>query len=110
MPDRSTLARAVYDVAHITGTFRLRRLLPNGTLKTIGGTGGFIGSLNDGALATDSSIFPVAMAFDSHGEIDVSKGLWNIAPLRRREGPEVVKFEWPVHHFVECGFAGPALV
>ena len=24
MPDRSTLARAVYDVAHITGTFRLR--------------------------------------------------------------------------------------
>src|SRR3954447_4733100 len=24
MPDRSTLARAVYDTAHITGTFRLR--------------------------------------------------------------------------------------
>ena len=24
MPDRSTLARSVYDVAHITGTFRLR--------------------------------------------------------------------------------------
>jgi orotate phosphoribosyltransferase len=24
MPDRTTLARAVYDVAHITGTFRLR--------------------------------------------------------------------------------------
>ena len=54
------------------GTFRLRRLVSDGTLKTIAGTGGFIGSLNDGVPATDASVCPVGLAIDAHDGIDVT--------------------------------------
>ena len=55
-----------------TGTFRLRELLGDGTLKTIGGAGGILGPQNDGVPATEAAIYPVAMTVDSRGEIDVS--------------------------------------
>ena len=54
------------------GSFRLRRLMSDSTLKTIGGTGGFIGSLIDGVPATEASICPVGLAVDAHDGIDVS--------------------------------------
>jgi sugar lactone lactonase YvrE len=55
-----------------TGSGRLRRLMSDGTLKTIAGTGSFIGSLTDGLPATQASVYPVGLAVDSRGGIDVT--------------------------------------
>ncbi|HEY8181960.1 MAG TPA: IPT/TIG domain-containing protein, partial [Thermoanaerobaculia bacterium] len=55
------------------GTFRLRRLERDGTLKTIGGTGSQIGLQRDGVAATETSLYPVGVKVDSTGAIDVTQ-------------------------------------
>jgi sugar lactone lactonase YvrE len=55
------------------GAFRIRRLERDGTLKTIGGTGGAIGSFGDNVPATSASMYPVGIYVDASGAIDTTE-------------------------------------
>jgi len=54
------------------GSFRLRRLEKDGTLTTLGGTGGQFGSQQDGVAATQVSMYPIGLAVDARGAIDLT--------------------------------------
>lgn len=54
------------------GSFRMRRLNRDGTLQTLGGTGGQFGSREDGVAATNVPMYPIGVAVDSSGGIDLT--------------------------------------
>lgn len=55
------------------GAFRIRRLERDGTLKTIGGTGSFVGSFDDNVPATTVSMYPIGIYIDAKGAIDTTE-------------------------------------
>lgn len=75
-------------------SFRLRTLKSDGVLTTIGGTGGFFGSREEGVPATDVSMYPIGVSVDATGAIDLTNrsDLYRIEPtglLYRNSHPDV---------------------
>lgn len=56
-----------------SGAFRIRRLERDGTLKTIGGTGSFVGAFGDNIPATTVSMYPIGIYIDAKGAIDTTE-------------------------------------
>ena len=77
-----------------TPSFRLRMLGRDGVVRTIGGTGGFFGSRSEGVPATEVSMYPIGVAVDASGRIDLTNrsDLFRIEPdgrLYRNSHPDV---------------------
>ena len=75
-------------------SFRLRVLDRAGTVRTIGGTGSFFGSRSEGVPATEVSMYPIGVAIDADGTIDLTNrsDLFRIDPsglLYRNSHPDV---------------------
>ncbi|HYC59302.1 MAG TPA: IPT/TIG domain-containing protein [Thermoanaerobaculia bacterium] len=75
-------------------SFRLRSLRADGNLVTIGGTGGFFGSREEGVPATSVSMYPIGISIDAAGAIDITNrsDLFRIEPdglLYRNSHPDV---------------------